>query len=352
MEPIEGTFWILLLYDVAESIDLDAARRLLGAEPASREPAFKNPAPDYVRFERPPVLQPLEVAGFTGRLKYFDYGVVCVELTTEFRADWDQLISLTARWINTPELEPQVRAAVDREVRRLAGAFTAIYPEWLSEEYYIVRLSPGGLTAKDLLASFGQQVAQVVRGESVTLSEEERDETLRSSISYYRDDLLVAGWLAALVFDTAPAAETAIQLLEYANTQLLELRHYDQLLTRVLAEVYQSLERKGGLLRRWRLARQAERLNRIRLDIIELTERSDNSIKFLSDMFYARAYRLAAEKIGVSDYRRPVEAKLHTAGELYDFMVNQFHQARAFVLEFMIVAILVIDLFYLFRGRG
>jgi hypothetical protein len=93
-------------------------------------------------------------------------------------------------------------------------------------------------------------------------------------------------------------------------------------------------------------------LNRIRLDVIELTERSDNSIKFLSDMFYARAYRVAAEKIGVQDYRRPVEQKLQTAGELYEFMVNQFHQARAFLLESMVVAILVIELVYIFRGRG
>ena len=98
------------------------------------------------------------------------------------------------------------------------------------------------------------------------------------------------------------------------------------------------------------MARQAEKLNKIRLDIMELTERTDNSIKFLSDMFYARAYKMASKRVGVTDYRNLVDEKLKTAGELYQFMVNEFHQSRAFILELMVVAILAIELIHLFRG--
>ena len=68
-------------------------------------------------------------------------------------------------------------------------------------------------------------------------------------------------------------------------------------------------------------------------------------------MFYARMYRLAAARIGVPDYRNLVEDKLRTAGDLYEFMVDQFQQSRAFVLELMIVIILIIDLIFLFRGH-
>jgi hypothetical protein len=59
---------------------------------------------------------------------------------------------------------------------------------------------------------------------------------------------------------------------------------------------------------------------------------------------------VAAAKVGVTDYRNLVEQKLRMAGDLYDFMVNEFHQARAFVLEAMVVAILVIELIHLFGG--
>ena len=171
---------------------------------------------------------------------------------------------------------------------------------------------------------------------------------LQASLSYYPSDLLVVAWVAALVYDTAEGAAPTIQLLEYANAQLLEFRHYDEVLTRVLESVYKTLEHRGGLFRRWRMAREAERLNTLRLDITELTERTDNAIKFLSDMFYARAHRIAAGRVGVPDYRHLVEEKLRTAGELYDFMMNEFHQARAFILEVLVVAILVIELFQVF----
>jgi hypothetical protein len=68
-------------------------------------------------------------------------------------------------------------------------------------------------------------------------------------------------------------------------------------------------------------------------------------------MFYARAYRVAASRVGVTDYRNLVEQKLRIAGDLYESMVNEFHQARAFVLEAMVVAILVIELVHVFGGR-
>jgi len=102
-----------------------------------------------------------------------------------------------------------------------------------------------------------------------------------------------------------------IQILEYANTQLLEFRHYDSLLTQLLDGVYRSLERKTTA---WRLSREAARLNTIRLDVMELTEKVDNAIKFLSDMFYARAYRIAASRVGVPDCARVRDARLARAG--------------------------------------
>jgi hypothetical protein len=191
-----------------------------------------------------------------------------------------------------------------------------------------------------------------VRGEELPLSDAERDEVLQSRISYYPADLLVVGWVAAFVYDTTAAAAATLDLLEYANTQLLEFRYYDEVLTRVLAKVYRQIDARRGFGRPWRLAREAAQLNTIRLDYRELSERTENAIKFLSDMFYARVYRLAAARIGVNDYRNLVTEKLTTARDLYDSMVNEFHQQRAFFLELMVVIILIIEIVFLFRGRG
>ena len=257
-----------------------------------------------------------------------------------------------------PDIERQVAESLRGHLERVRPALVKPYEQPLSEDYYIIQLQPavqdGGsvVTARDLIANCGDHIAKIVRGETGSLSSEERDEVLQSRMSYYPTDLLVVGWMAALVYDTPEGAAPTIQLLEYANSQLLEFRHYDEVLTRLLSGVYKSLEKRDGPFARWRLAREAERLNTIRLDVRELTERMDNSIKFLSDMFAARLYRLAAAKIGASDYRKLVDDKLKTADDLYRFMMDQFHQGRAFVLELMVVIILIIDLVFLFRGKS
>ncbi len=136
--------------------------------------------------------------------------------------------------------------------------------------------------AAELIARHGSDIARIVRGEVAELSEEERREILSSQMSYFPEDLLVAGWIAAFLCDTPEGATPTVQLLEYANTQLLEFRYYDSLLSKVLVRVYDSLDKRAGVFARWRLAREAQGLNKIRLDVRELTERIDTSIKFLS----------------------------------------------------------------------
>jgi len=364
--PLTGSLWILWLYDVCEEIDLDALRAILGVQ-AHREPGFRHPSPEYVRFERPPVVQQIEPivlesgSQLRGELNYYEYGVVSIKLERPFQVDWPQLIDLSSRWMTTPELEAQAARTVRRCLDRAHAALIKPHQNWLSEDYYIIHLidaarpvdtTKPALTAAELIAEHGNEIARIVRGEKAELSQGETEEILGSRLSYYPDDLLVVGWTAAFIHDTAEDAAPTIQLLEYANTQLLEFRYYDAVLSQLLQVVYRSLEKKGGFLTRWRLASQAQHLNTIRLDIRELTERVDTSIKFLSDMFSARLYRLAAVKVGVEDYRRLVDGKLHTAGELYEFMMDQFHQSRAFVLEVLVVIILMIELVYLFRGKS
>jgi hypothetical protein len=359
---LRGSFWVLVLYDVAERIDLYKLQEILGLGPGPREPRFEHPAPEYVRFERGPVVEYAEPAlletgeTFQVSIKYFDYGVVSIELALDFETDWSDLVRLSSRWILAPAIEKYTAALVRTHLERAKAALFQPYTRRLSEDYYVVHLKEAldeaglQMSAAGLLARRGVEIAQLVRGDSQPLSEAERNEALAASMSYYPDDLLVVGWVAALIYDTQEGAEPVMQLLEYANAQLLEFRHYDELLTGVLDNVYLMLEHKGGMWRHWRMARKAEQLNAMRLDVTELTERTDNAIKFLSDMFYARAYRMAAAKVGVTDYRTLVERKLRIAGDLYESMVGSFHQSRSFVLELMVVAILVIELFHVYRG--
>jgi hypothetical protein len=355
---LRGAVMVLLQYDVAEAIRLDLLQELVSARKVAK-PSMKHPAPGYVRYQRPPVVVPVETLVLEsgeqlhGEIKYYDYGVLSVVFELPFGGGWEKLTALASRWVWDVDFAAQATAIVRASLERAAPALVKPYEEWLSEDYLIfhVREIDGSPTVADLIREHGPRIAQVVRGDTGQLAESECNEVLQSRISYYANDLAVIGWNAAFLYDSTSGAETAVQLLEYANSQLLEFRHYDDLLTEELERVYTLLDKGTGTLARWRLARSATRLHTVLLDVAELTEHADNAIKFLSDMFAARLYKLAALKVGVPDYKELVTRKVHTAEELYRFMVDQFNQSRAFFMELTVVIILVVELVYLFRGN-
>jgi len=359
---LRGSVLVLLQFDICEAIRLDQLRELIRAR-AVEHSRPRHPAPENIRFQSPPVVVPLEplVLGsgerLQGEMKYYDYGVVSVVFELAFAGGWDKLIQLASRWVWEVDFAAQATAILRANLERAAPALIKPYKEWLSEDYLIFHVREitsseitGALSVAELIERHGAQIAQVVRGDQGELATSECNEVLQSRISYYANDLSVIGWNAAFLYDSTSGAETAIQLLEYANSQLLTFRHYDDLLTAELERVYTLLDEGTGLFARWRLARTATRLHTVLLDVAELTERADNAIKFLSDMFSARLYKLAALKVGVPDYKELVTRKVRTAEELYRFMVDQFNQSRAFFLEVTVVIILVIELVYLFRG--
>ncbi len=357
MTTMKGSVLGVILHDICEEIRLEELREILGAKRV--EPSFKHATPEYVRFEKPPVVERLDpvvlASGETlsPQVKYYDYGVVSVVLELHFEGDWNELIQLAARWVPNAELERQAQQIIRGRLERIAPAVVRPYRNWLNEDYYIFLLSdvPGRPQGSDLLAQHAPEIAQILRGEPTPVARSESDEVLQASLSYYPNDLVVIGWNAALVYDGPSGAETSVQILEYANSQLLEFRHYDELLTRELTGVYRSLKHRTGLWRRWSMRREALRLNSVTVEVTELVERADNAIKFVSDMFSARLYRLAAAKVGVPEYKDLVNEKLHTAEGLYRALIDEFHQSRGFILELMVVIILMIELFYFFRGK-
>ena len=361
---LRGLFRLLFLYDVAESFDLGKLRGLLGERAGSTEHAFPRRTPDYVRSELPPVVEPAEFItvcpGVSAAcpVKYYSFGALVIQVELPFDCDWKTLVAQGSRWMDAPDIEPCVRDLARRRMEQITPAVTKPTEDWLHESYLVVEINEirdaegKQPEAVDLIESHGKELVQLIRGEKVPLAPHSTEETLQGSLSYYPSDLVIVGSHGAVVYDGPGDAAGVTQILEYAKMQLLEFRYYDRFLTRVLADFYTALETKRNpLLSRWILPRETQRFNTIRLDVMELTERIDNAIKFVSDIYYARIYRLAAARIGVEDYRKLVDEKLQTFGELYDSMVDRFYETRSFVLEVLVTILAVLDVIFLFRGK-
>ena len=80
---MRGSVLVLLQFDVCETIRLDRLRELMPAR-AVDQPPDKHPAAAHVRYQRPPVVEPLDALvldsgeHLQGEIKYYDYGVVSV----------------------------------------------------------------------------------------------------------------------------------------------------------------------------------------------------------------------------------------------------------------------------------
>ncbi len=362
---IRGIFRLMYLYDVAESIDLARLRSLLGERGGSAEPSFPRRTPGYVRFEQAPVIEPAEFVSVCPGVnaacpvKYYGFGALVVQVQLPFECSaWESLLEEGARWMDSPEVEPAVRELAKRRMDAILPAVLKPAEEWLQESYLVTEIHEirdehgTHASADDLVTEHSGALVQLTRGEAVPLAPKSIDETMQGSLSYYPNDLVIVGSHGAVVYDGPEDAAAVTQILEYAKMQLLEFRYYDTFLTRVLAEFYTSLERRrNSLASRWSVPREAQRFNTIRLDVMDLTERIDNAIKFVSDIYYARVYRLAAARMGVQDYRNLVDEKLATFGELYDSMVDRFNETRSFVIELLIAILAAFDVILLFRWR-
>ena len=89
----------------------------------------------------------------------------------------------------------------------------------------------------------------------------------------------------------------------------------------------------------------ARRLNSLVVEVSELTEKSENTLKFFGDIFASRVYRMAAQKLGLNEWKTLVDRKLQSAALLYRSLIDEVSAARMEFMEAIIVVILVLELF-------
>jgi hypothetical protein len=350
LEIVGGTVRVYYLFDVADTIDLAMASALGGETRAPAALPLRPHAQPYLQFPVPPLVASLPDVEFEGlrcsvRLKLYDYGVISLRLSFAAGETWNDLISVVERARSDEDLARFAQATVERVTDEYANALDERHPP-LIEDYLIVeidRFADGVDTQRLLDDSFGA-LASLMLGERKRLAASEAEEALRMRFSYHEDDLTIVQWDTAFVYDRRESARAIEDILEFANSQLLELRTYDALLDRELDVIYKM--QPGGpprSLRGHRESEQAATLRYLIVDVLELTDRSTNALKIVGDAYYARIYRAAATRLGLSDWQRQIDTKLASIGEMYRFFSDQARSRRDEFLEMTIVVLVAVE---------
>jgi hypothetical protein len=355
-----GSITALYLFDVAQSIDVVGVKARLGGQASVARLDDKTPGPPRVQYLEPPVVVDgqafgcAELDGFRVRAKFYDYGVISLMLARPFSGSWPDLVSLGQTLIESEQLEQHAAKACQQIVSRIAPALSGQRASFLDEDYLVfsVHELAEPVPAETLLTTHGPQIAQLLRGERQALSGQEREEVLRHRLSYLTDDLVIPAWNAAFVYDSEAASRSAIEIFEFANSQLLEFRYHDDQLDSELTRIYSQLQRPRWLDRfaGRRYTRAATQLHSLFIEVNELTDRMENAVKFVGDIYLARLFGSVAARLGLDRWKRNVDEKLKTLDDIYRFAVEETGMSQGNILELVIVLILIIELGLFFAG--
>jgi hypothetical protein len=238
------------------------------------------------------------------------------------------------------------RRHVERLVATLGEAATRPRIADFVEDYAIFqieRFTPA-CDAATLAAQHAQPIAQILRAEPHTLSQQEITDATSSRLSFGPDDATFIDTDATVLFD--PEGDDVRAVIEFANTQLVEMRYLDQ-------QLDDALERAYGLLSKRRWSRlgipslygtDLRELAQLQLDAAILFEQVTNALKLIGEQYLTRVYGLASRRFHLAEWDASISRKLQTIDSIYSRMADRAATRRLELLEWIIIVLIAISI--------
>jgi hypothetical protein len=335
------------IYDIGREIDLDWLERELSQSYVTARMSFLRLKQKSVMIEDPPLtirMHPLRVerAGrsfdFSVVARVYDIGAISFCFVYENPdADFPALEATAFLFAGQEGLSDfffQYLKTLGEIIRPHIKNF-AINPEFF-EDYsvYITDKRDDSVDPVPLLI-----------GERATISPQMREEIMKNSLSYTTDDLVILSWDSALLCDPETSTDL-IDLIEFANVQVLELRYYDRELTRQMEKMYDDIEQAE---RMWRFLRMHQyhtimaKQMEIYAEVSEIFEKVDNLIKVTEDVYYARVYATALKVFRSGQWSESVSRKIEVIRENYSMLSDEVRIQHSNFLEWVIIILIALE---------
>lgn len=353
---------VFYAHEVGLGIDLQAAELLL-RDAAARGALRDSRRIPHLNFRQPPLRLALDAApvafdGFSSSgtvfVTLYEFGAASVRYTLGC-PDLDRLLALSISLERREQLKDDSRRRVEELLDAIKAAVNRPRLAPVPEDYFVFRpAAEDGAAAVppgELLARSRHRLAQLLRAETATLSEEEVDDALSARIAYRDDDLAIIDWNSAVV--VGREVEDVLAVLEYANVSLLELRWLDDQLDRLIDQSYDKLMHRGPGSRFRRgfplmPDREARRVAEYQIDGTLLFEAVSNALKLIGDPFLARLYRLAAQRLHLGEWDDSIRRKLQVLDSIYEKMADRASTRRLEVLEWIIILLIALSIIPMF----
>ncbi len=194
-------------------------------------------------------------------------------------------------------------------------------------------------------ADSGSDPVAVLMGETASFSHQMRSEILKNNLSYSTDDSALISWDSAWLVDPEDPTDL-VDLIEYANVQLLELRYYDRQLTDQVGKMYDHMASADNLSHFRRLREYHQIMADVMefyADITETTEKIKNLLKITEDIYYARVYAATLNVLRSSQWTDSVNRKIEVIHRNYTMLSNEVNIQHSNSLEWMIIVLIALE---------
>lgn len=357
----DGALVLYFCYDIANSIDLDKAETALGKKAIREELTVKRITPAYIKFRPPPLrikLSPQTLRfqnnnyKFNRDVKLYEFGVASIRYLLPLTGPLTNLLEKGTYFADNKELSKEADQTLHQLLPELTPFLHHPTKEHDQEPYtilYLTKLSKQ-LTGKQLIAANPNGIATFLASETNKLSDQHAANKLANPITYYPNDLVLIDWNAALVYEPTYSSE-ALEVLEFAVAELLELRVYDSQLDKAMEKAYDDIERESKSLFPQRFGKILDEIAEVNLEITEVIDKVENSLKLFGDLYLVNIYKTAEEKFSLNEWKSSITSKLETLKTIYEMLSNKREAFLFIVLEVMIVLLFIIDIaLYIFGG--
>jgi hypothetical protein len=346
---VQGQAFALFAFDIGYEVSLKEVGRLIDAsrlQPLSR----RRQTPEYLQYTDPPQVLVLGEAPaldrWSGQVQatLFDFGAVSIAMRWPLTLPLADLPTLSARLAGMG-LEALARERVEGLIEKLRPAIARPELSALVEDYYlfVVEGFDEPLSADEILARHREVLAQTLSFETRPLSRDQQEETLGKPISYYRDDLVLVAWNAAIIYDREYA--DTVSVLELLNVELLEARYIDAQLDRQLGNYQELVARRlaSFVPLSTPFRKSIDQLAELRIEYSILSERVDNALKLIGDLYLARVHAAATERFYLREWETSISQKLDIAANLYQLLTDRLNTAQGQTLELVIIALILVE---------
>lgn len=342
----KGVCYVMFAFELGLSVKLDEAAQRLKQDVERTKFRRNRRAPKYFDYDPPPLRilqhgQQMNVGKFftkpQAELTLFDFGGCSVSYQVDISGPMGHLIELSEVLYDNAFLLEDARERVRQLMEELGDSIARPNLSDSVEDFVVYHLEEfdGELPIQTIVDQGSRELASLLRAEKDELGDEEIRESLNTRTSYGLHDCAIIDWNGALFF--GENVDDVRAVLEFCNVEFLEMRFLDEQLDDHLEKAYAVLTtgKKGEA--------DLSKVARLQVDSALLYEAVENALKLLGDQYLARVYSLASAKFHLPEWNSSIRRKLDTLDSIYQKLSDQAAQRRSEVLEWIIVALILLE---------